>query len=169
MNDLYGILVRYVLAFVVLVGGAGYLLGNCHGHHAERLAQNSRRIAVATPRRVAAEKIALKALERSAAAKIHRDAVKSRVIITSDSTADVDGLPTALPVPVVSLLRADDRKVKMDSLTIDALQVELVATREERDAWKERAELLRPPKFGFKAGLATGAGVVLAIIALLGR
>lgn len=167
LDDAKRLLATYSLLCIVVTVGAGYLAGRCSGRTTEKLAANANRIAVASTHRTAAEQHRQQAEARGAKAKAHRDSIKPRVIVTSDSTADVDHIPIVLPLPVVSLLRADDRQAKMDSLTIVALRLENATLREELDAWKERAQILEKPRCGFKCGLLAGAGLVAGIASLV--
>jgi hypothetical protein len=109
----------------------------------------------------------------------------ARVVATDATTRYVaervrlDSAILLAPPPIVNLIRSADAAIAADAaalvksdLAFRAQAAELVATRAERDTWKQRAELAenelerrRPPRFGFKSGVAV-ATVTIAILKL---
>jgi hypothetical protein len=152
------------LAGVVAVGSLSYCAGRSEGAKSVTLRANGARTHTAVHATRAREIQTAKA--QLAAARVDtvwREA-RAHVVITSDTTVSVDSLPDIPVAPlVISVLRADDRKASSDSLLIVSLEAENVALREERDAWKERVELLKPPRCGMKCGIAIGASIVLTV------
>lgn len=181
-SDLYRALVGYLLLFVLGAGAVGYCAGHTSGTRSAKLEANQVRIDTARIRREAreearkeAEAVSARAIERSLKAREERRELKRHVEIKNDSTVAVDGIIESIPRPVVSLLRSSDKTARTDSLTIVSLQrenttlkEENVALREERDAWAERAKLQKPPRIGWKTGLAVGLGAGAIIGATVG-
>lgn len=156
------------VAAVLASCAISYCSGKRAGERDAKLRQNTHRIAAATPARKKAEGRTIQALARSAAADTVRKVARTRVTIASDSTVSIDGLaPLNVSIPVVSLLKADDAKARADSMTIVSLRAENASLREERDAYKERAELLEPDRCGRKCGIVIGVvGTMAAAIAI---
>lgn len=166
-EDVYRSIVVFLFLLVLGAGGMGYCAGRVDGARRAKLEQNERRIDAAATVRKDAEKASTAALVKSDKARETHRVARARVEITSDTTIEVDRIPHVVALPVVSLLRSSDQLHSTDSLTIVTLKSEIVALREERDAWKERAELLTPPRLGFKAGLVAGATATAGLVMLV--
>lgn len=163
MRRFSGWLTVLTLAGVVAVGGLSYCAGRQSGAQSVKLGTNKVRTSTAGQRRRAANQARVRAALAAATADTVRHRARARVVITSDTTVSIDSLPEIPVAPlVISVLRADDRKASADSLLIVSLEAENVALTEERDAWHERADLLKPPRCGMRCGIVIGAGAVLA-------
>lgn len=161
-EDIYRSLMAFLVLLVFAGGGMGYCAGRLEGKRSARLEQNAARIQVATSRRTQAEEVSMKAIERTAAARAARREARTHVAIVDDTTLTVDSLLVTVPRPVVQLIQTSDVQSRTDSITIVALQRQITALEEERDAWKERAELLKPPRFDVVDGAIAGGSVATA-------
>jgi hypothetical protein len=126
-----------------------------------------RQLVIDSVRVAATHDTAMRAREAHAASAAH-------VSLLSDTLVAVDSGP-ALPVPAaIGLeLRTCRSAIRADSIDYQAIRQQLSDTRADRDKWRTYAQkgdslyAADHPRFGFKSGVATGAGLVLAIIALL--
>jgi hypothetical protein len=160
--DLYRSLVVFLALLVFAGAGMGYCAGRLDGKRDVKLERNGARIQVATSRRTQAEEVSMRAIERTTPARAERREARKRVEIVDDTTLTVDSLLVNMPRPVVSLIRSSDTQSRTDSIAIVALQRQVTALEEERDAWKERAELLKPPRFDVVDGAIAGGSVATA-------
>lgn len=160
-----GWLTVLTLAGVVAVGGLSYCAGRSEEAKSVTLRANGVRTHTAGQGRRAANQARVRAALAAQTADTVRRRARSRVVITSDTTVSIDSLPDIPVAPVIiSVLRADDRKASADSLLIVSMGTEVAAITEEKDAWKERAELLKPPRCGVKCGVVLGATGALLLV-----
>jgi len=170
LADLYRSAVVFLVVLVFAAAGMGYCAGRVEGRKSVRLEQNEQRIHVATTHRAAAEAAAMKAIERSTQARQERRVIRERIQVVDDTTLTLDDLPLTVPLPVVQLIQKSDQLARTDSITIVLLQRQVTTLEEERDAWKERAELLEPPRLNFTDGvIAGGTATAAAALALTGN
>ena len=162
MGDLYRTAVGFLTILALVAGGVGYCAGRADGRRDARLEANRERIARAAAARETAAEVSREAVERTVVARAERRQARTRIAIVDDTTLTVDDLPVNVPLPVVSVIQKSDVQARTDSVTIVALQEHVRSLEEERDAWRERAQLLKPPTFTFVDGVVIGASAAAA-------
>lgn len=93
--------------------------------------------------RAAAAQRTVEAEEVRTPLKRKRAELRAAVSLVGDSAVSIDGgVPLLVPPALIGLVGIDDELVHADSAAIGALTLENIAIAIERDAWRDRAQLL---------------------------
>lgn len=112
------------------------------------------------------------AIARVDTVRVAYHAAAAHVAVVSDTVLRVDSVLVNVPMPVVQVIQRCESLVVADSIALHVVAAQLTDMTADRDAWRSRAQLdeantPHPSRFGFKAGLLTGAGVALLVLHFL--